>query len=167
MGRDAVGVFPWSQDGIGDAGTPMPVINRSALVPYSAAEMYALVDDIPAYPEFLPWCRSTQEWSREADEVKASIELNRGGIHKTFTTCNRLQKDKMIEMRLVEGPFNHLEGFWRFETLSPTASRVSLDLEYEFSSHLLRLAIGPVFSQIANTLVDAFCERAAELYGKR
>lgn len=145
----------------------MPVINRSALVPYSAAEMYALVDDIETYPRFLPWCRSAQEWSRGEDEVKASIELHRGGIHKTFTTLNRLQKDKMIEMRLVEGPFHHLEGFWRFEALSPAASRVSLDLEYEFSSHLLRLAIGPVFSQIANTLVDAFCERAAELYGKR
>ncbi|MBK8163011.1 MAG: type II toxin-antitoxin system RatA family toxin [Gammaproteobacteria bacterium] len=145
----------------------MPVINRSALVPYSAAEMYALVDDIETYPQFLPWCRSAREWTRGADEVKASIELHRGGIHKTFTTLNRLQKDKMIEMRLVEGPFHHLEGFWRFETLGAAASRVSLDLEYEFSSHLLRLAIGPVFSQIANTLVDAFCERAAELYGKR
>lgn len=145
----------------------MPVINRSALVPYSAAEMYALVDDIETYPQFLPWCRSAREWTRGADEVKASIELHRGGIHKTFTTLNRLQKDKMIEMRLVEGPFHHLEGFWRFETLGTAASRVSLDLEYEFSSHLLRLAIGPVFSQIANTLVDAFCERAAELYGKR
>lgn len=145
----------------------MPVINRNALVPYSAAEMYALVDDIRSYPLFLPWCRSAQEWSRSEDEVKASVELHRGGIHKTFTTCNRLQKDKMIEMRLVEGPFHHLEGFWRFESLNHGACRVSLDLEYEFSSHLLRLAIGPVFSQITNTLVDAFCERAAELYGKR
>lgn len=145
----------------------MPVISRNALVPYSAAEMYALVDDIETYPRFLPWCRSAKEWSRGEDEVKASIELQRGGVHKTFTTLNRLQKGKMIEMRLVEGPFHHLEGFWRFESLGPGASRVSLDLEYEFSSPLLRLAIGPVFSQIANTLVDAFCERATELYGKR
>jgi len=145
----------------------MPVINRNALVPYSAAEMYALVDDIKAYPQFLPWCRSATEWSRGEDEVKASIELHRGGVHKTFTTLNRLQRDKMIEVRLVEGPFHHLEGFWRFESLSPATSRVSLDLEYEFSSHLLRLAIGPVFSQIANTLMDAFCERAVGLYGKR
>lgn len=145
----------------------MAVINRSALVPYSAAEMYRLVDDIGSYPEFLPWCRSAREWERDEDEVKASIELQRGGIHKTFTTCNRLQKDKMIEMRLVEGPFQHLEGFWRFEPLQEGASRVSLDLEYEFSSRLLKMAIGPVFAQIANTLVDAFCERATELYGKR
>lgn len=145
----------------------MAAINRNALVPYSAAEMYRLVDDIESYPDFLPWCRSAREWQRNEDEVKASIELQRGGIHKTFTTCNRLQKDKMIEMRLVEGPFRHLEGFWRFDPLQPDACRVSLDLEYEFSSRLLKMAIGPVFAQITSTLVDAFCERATELYGKR
>lgn len=145
----------------------MAAINRNALVPYSAAEMYRLVDDIESYPDFLPWCRSAREWQRNEDEVKASIELQRGGIHKTFTTCNRLQKDKMIEMRLVEGPFRHLEGFWRFDPLRPDACRVSLDLEYEFSSRLLKMAIGPVFAQITSTLVDAFCERATELYGKR
>ncbi len=144
----------------------MPVVNRSALVPYSAAQMYALVDDIERYPEFLPWCRSAREWSRNEDEVKASLEMQRGPLHKTFTTQNRLQPGKMIEMRLVDGPFRHLEGFWRFSALDEHASRVALDLEYEFSSHLLQLAIGPVFSQIANTLVDAFCERARFLHGR-
>lgn len=145
----------------------MAAMSRSALVPYSAAEMYHLVDDIESYPDFLPWCRSAREWERDEDEVKASIELQRGGIHKTFTTCNRLQKDKMIEIRLVEGPFRHLEGFWRFEALEQGGCRVSLDMEYEFSSRLLKMAIGPVFAQITNNLVDAFCERATELYGKR
>ncbi len=145
----------------------MPTVNRNALVPYSAEQMYALVDDIEGYPAFLPWCRSAKEWSRNDDEVRASIELQRGPVHKTFTTLNRLQKNKMIEMRLIEGPFSHLEGFWRFTELEREATRVALDLEYEFSSTLLRLAIGPVFAQIANTLVDAFCQRAAELYGKR
>ncbi len=144
----------------------MPIVNRSALVPYSAEQMYALVDDIEGYPAFLPWCRSAKEWSRNEDEVRATIEMQRGPVHKTFTTHNRLQKDKMIEMRLVEGPFEHLEGFWRFTELDRGATRVALDLEYEFSSTLLKLAIGPVFAQIANSLVDAFCRRATELYGK-
>lgn len=145
----------------------MPTVNRTALVPHSAEQMYALVDDIEGYPAFLPWCRSAREWSRSEDEVRASIELQRGPVHRTFTTCNRLQKNKMIEMRLVEGPFHHLEGFWRFTELDEGATRVALDLEYEFSSTLLKLAVGPVFSQITNSLVDAFCERAAVLYGKR
>lgn len=142
-------------------------VSRNALVPYAAGEMYALVDDIEAYPRFLPWCKSTRILSRNEDEVRASIELARGGIQKSFTTCNRNQRNKMIEMRLVEGPFHHLEGFWRFDVLDEQACKVSLDMDFEFSSKLVGLAIGPVFSQIANSLVDAFCQRAVEVYGKR
>jgi len=145
----------------------MPVVSKSAIVPYTCAQMYELVDDIPAYQQFLPWCRSTRVWHRDEDEVKASIELARGGIQKTFTTLNRLQKDKMIEMRLVEGPFRRLEGFWRFDALNEDSCKVSLDMEYEFSSTLLKVSIGPVFNQITNTLLDAFIKRAVEIYGKR
>lgn len=145
----------------------MPIVSKSAIVPYTCAQMYDLVDDIPAYPRFLPWCKSTRVWHRDADEVKASIELARGGIQKTFTTRNRLQKDKMIEMRLVEGPFRRLEGFWRFDALNEDSCKVSLDMDYEFSSTLLKMSIGPVFNQITNTLLDAFTKRAVEIYGKR
>ncbi len=145
----------------------MTTISRSALVPYSAAEMYALVNDVESYPQFLPWCRSSRVLSRNEDEVRATIELARGAIQKSFTTCNRLQKDKMIEIRLVEGPFHHLEGFWRFDALDEKASRVSLDLDFDFSSRILSLALGPVFGQIANTLVDSFQKRAVQVYGKR
>ncbi len=144
----------------------MAIINRSALVRYSASQMFVLVDDIEAYPEFLPWCKSTAVLSRNEDEVRATLELARGGIHKTFSTCNRLQHGKMIEMRLIEGPFKHLEGFWRFEGLGDAACKVSLDLEFEFSSRILDVTLGPIFSQIANSLVDSFCERAAVNYGR-
>ncbi len=143
------------------------MVSRMALMPYSAGEMYDLVDNIEAYPEFLPWCKSATVLSRSDDEVRANLALSRGGINKSFTTCNRLQRNKIIEMRLVEGPFNHLEGFWRFDNLGEQACKVSLDLEFEFSSRLLGLTVGPVFNQIASTLVDSFCERAVEVYGKR
>jgi len=145
----------------------MPVINKSALVPYSAQEMYSLVDDIDAYPEFLPWCGSSEVLERNEDEVKASIELSRSGIKKSFTTLNRLQAGKMIEMRLLEGPFRHLEGFWRFESLNESACKVMFDIEFEFSNKILAMTVGPVFSQITNTIVDAFTKRAVEVYGKR
>ena len=145
----------------------MANVNKSALVLYSAAEMYELVNDIESYPRFLPWCRSTQVLSRDEDEVRARIEMHKGGVHKSFATCNRLQKDKMIEIRLLEGPFLRLEGFWRFQALRSDACKVSLDLEFEFSSQLIQVAIGPVFKQITNSLVDAFCKRAVELYGRR
>ncbi|MEI2781621.1 MAG: type II toxin-antitoxin system RatA family toxin [Candidatus Competibacter sp.] len=145
----------------------MATVKKSALVLYSAAEMYALVEDIEAYPRFLPWCRSTQVLSRNEDEVRATIEMVKGGVHKSFTTCNRMQNHKMIDIRLLEGPFKRLEGYWRFEPLRADASKVSLDMEFEFASPLLRVAVEPVFKQIANSLVDAFCKRAVELYGKR
>ena len=129
----------------------MTLISRNALVPYSVEEMYTLVENIEAYPEFLPWCRSTEVISRDGDEVHASIEIARGALNKSFTTFNRLQRNKMIEMRLVKGTFKHLQGFWRFDALKDASA----------------LAVGPVFNQIANSMVDAFCKRAVEVYGER
>ena len=146
----------------------MTLISRNALVPYSVEEMYALVDNIEAYAEFLPWCRSTEVYTRDENEVQASIEIARGALNKSFTTLNRLQKNKMIEMRLVKGPFKQLQGFWRFDALKDnSASKISLDLEFEFESKLIALAVGPVFNQIANSMVDAFSKRAVEVYGER
>ncbi|TCK18694.1 ribosome-associated toxin RatA of RatAB toxin-antitoxin module [Thiogranum longum] len=143
----------------------MTVINKSALVPYSPAQMFALVDDIEAYPEFLPWCKRARVLSRTEDEVRATIELSKGGVEKAFTTCNRIQKNKMIQMRLVEGPFKRLDGFWRFDPLGEEGCKVSLDLEFEFASRMLSMVVGPVFSQVANSLVDSFQQRAVDVYG--
>jgi len=143
------------------------LISRNALVPYSTEEMYRLVDDIESYPDFLPWCRSTKVISRDENEVKASIEIARGALNKSFTTLNRLQHNKIIEMRLVSGPFKHLQGFWRFDALGEQASKISFDLDFEFDSRLLALAVGPVFNQIVNSMVDAFSKRAVEVYGER
>ena len=145
----------------------MATVNKSALVLYSAAEMYGLVENIEAYPQFLPWCRSAHILSRGADEVRATIEMAKSGVHKSFTTCNRMQPNKMIDIRLLEGPFKRLQGYWRFESLRAGASKVSLDMEFEFANTLLRVAVEPVFKQIANSLVDAFCKRAVDLYGQR
>lgn len=106
------------------------------------------------------------EHARDADEVKASIEIAKGAVNKQFTTLNRLQKNKTIEMRLVDGPFRHLHGFWRFDELKADACKVSLDLDFEFSNKILSMVVGPVFNQVANTLVDSFVERARKVYGK-
>jgi ribosome-associated toxin RatA of RatAB toxin-antitoxin module len=141
-------------------------INKSALVTYSPAQMYALVNDIESYADFLPWCRSSSILSQDADEIRATIVIAHGSLNKAFTTCNRLQRDKMIEMRLEEGPFKRLEGFWRFDILGEQACKVSLDLEFEFKNRLVGMAMGPIFSQIANSLVDAFSKRAVEVYGR-
>ena len=143
----------------------MPQVSRSALVPYSAAQMYALVDGIKQYPEFLPWCRSAVEHSRDPAEVRASIEIAKGAVNKAFTTCNKMTPGAQIEMSLLDGPFKHLHGFWRFDALRENACKVSLELDFEFSNRLVSMAIGPVFNQVANTMVDCFVERARSVYG--
>ena len=143
----------------------MPVVDKSALVPYSAAQMYSLVNDIEAYPQFLPWCRSSRVLSRSEHQIKATIEMVKGPMHRSFTTCNHLQPQREIQMQLVNGPFRRLDGAWQFISLREDACKVVLRLEFEFANTLLRLSIGPIFNRIADTLVDSFCQRARQLYG--
>lgn len=145
----------------------MTIVNRQALVPFTPAQMYVLVDDIARYSEFLPWCASSQEISRTHEEVQASLTLQWKGLSKTFTTRNLLQPHKMMEIRLVNGPFKHLEGFWKFSPLGESGCKVELSLEFEFANHLISLAFGKVFEQISQQLVTAFCERAEQVYGKK
>lgn len=143
----------------------MTDIQKSALVPYSPQQMYKLVEDIESYPDFLPWCQQTQVLMRVADRVKASIGLSLKGIEKSFTTENTLRENEWIEMRLVDGPFKHLQGRWAFQALGQDGCKVSLNMEFEFSSRILQISLGPIFAHVMNSLVDAFIQRAGELYG--
>lgn len=143
----------------------MPTVDRSALVRYSANQMFDLVNDIESYPQFLPWCRSARVLSRQEDEIRATIEIARGRVRKSFTTRNCLNPPETIELQLVEGPFSHMHGLWHFQDLRDDACKVSLKLEFEFANALLRAAIGPVFNRIADSLVDSFCRRAEQVYG--
>ena len=143
----------------------MAQVNKSALVPYSAEQMYKLVDDVPSYKEFLPWCGDSNEVSRENGEVVASVTIAKGSINKTFTTKNTSSDHQKINMELVDGPFKELVGFWSFQELKENACKVTLELDYEFSNRLLGMAVGPVFNQIANAMVDSFVGRAKQVYG--
>lgn len=142
----------------------MTVIKRDTKVPYSTQQMFDLVNKVEDYPAFIPWCKSTHIISRDADEIRASLIFARGGVEKSFTTCNRLQANKLIEIRLLDGPFRQLEGFWTFEPI-PEGCLIGLSLEFEFSSKLIALMFSPVFHPMANRLVDVFSQRADEVYG--
>ena len=139
-------------------------VKRSALVPHAAEKMYKLVGDIAAYPSFLPWCKSTVIHEEFDNGVQASILMSKAGINKSFTTRNINEKSTSIEMQLVDGPFKHLRGLWRFDQLSDQACKVSLDIEFEFSNKILGATVGPVFNQICNSLVEAFVHRANQVY---
>ncbi len=145
----------------------METIKRSALLPYTPQEMFDIVSDIESYPDFLPWCREARILSREFDEVRARIGFSVSGLNRSFTTRNRHQVNKIIEMHLVDGPFRRLEGCWQFDRLGDAGCKISLFLEYDFESRMVGMVIGPVFNQIAGTLVDAFQNRAVEVYGER
>jgi len=142
----------------------LPVVKKSALVMHSAAAMFELVNDVEAYPAFLPWCRSTRLISRDEQQLCGELEVARAGISQTFSTCNRLYPVNRIEITLREGPFKRLQGSWNFTPLREDACKVELELDFEFSGRLINAAFGAVFSQIANTLVDAFCKRANEVF---
>ena len=141
-------------------------VQKSALVKFSAQQMFNLVDDIESYPQFLPWCSGSKVLRREGDIVEGRIDIAKAGFHKSFATRNRLDHGGKIYMSLLEGPFKSLEGVWSFMPLREDASKISLDLEFEIASAFASLAFGPVFNQICNTMVTSFTQRAKEVYAR-
>lgn len=142
----------------------MKRIARSAIVEHSAAQMYALVEGIEAYPDFLPWCSAAVVHERRPGATRATLTLRVGGLRHSFTTQNDNRPGEAIDMRLLEGPFRRFEGQWRFVSLSPHACRIEFSLQYEFSGRALGKLLAPLFDGIADSMVDAFVRRAAEVY---
>jgi ribosome-associated toxin RatA of RatAB toxin-antitoxin module len=145
----------------------MTQLHREAIVPYSSNEMFVLVSAVEDYKHFLPWCSDSRRVNQAPDEVHASVTISKGMLKKTFTTHNLLQQDKMIEMRLIEGPFKHLHGFWRFVSIGDSGCKISLDLEFHFENKLIEFAVGPVFTAVSSEMVRSFHRRAEQVYGRR
>jgi ribosome-associated toxin RatA of RatAB toxin-antitoxin module len=142
----------------------MVTIDRSALVNFSAQQMYALVGDIEQYPQFMQGCIAAEVLSRTETEVIGRLTLGKAGIKYSFTTCNRLLPNEAMQMSLVEGPFNNFGATWRFLALTPDACKVSLYMNFDWSGGLLGSAMEKLFQYSANTLVDELVNRAHELY---
>jgi ribosome-associated toxin RatA of RatAB toxin-antitoxin module len=135
---------------------------------YTPQEMYDLVNDIEAYPSFLPWCRDSEIISKTDEVICASLDLAKGGIHHVFSTRNKLNPNQSIDIELIDGPFRHLEGHWQFKMIGDNQGcRVQLDMDFEFSNRLIDMALNPIFTQISGSLVEAFCKRAYDIHGSR
>ncbi len=145
----------------------MPRIQRSALVPYTAEEMFHLVADVEKYGEFLPWCSGARVIHESGNTVTAQVDIAFKKVKQSFTTVNEIEEGRQIIMNLKDGPFSSLSGVWKFIELDEQASKILFDIEFHFSNRLTGAVIGPVFSMIANGMVDAFHQRAVEMYGKR
>ena len=143
----------------------MTVINRSALVMFSARQMYDLVNDVASYPQFLPGCVGSGIERQDENSMVASVVVSKGGISKSFTTCNELEPGRVIKMKLVDGPFRQLSGAWHFSPLDEQACKVELSLDFEFSSVMVELAFGRIFKELVSAMVSAFTRRAKEVYG--
>lgn len=145
----------------------MPQVTRSAVVPYSAEQMYQLVIDVLSYPAFLPGCVNSRVLERETDRMTASMEVRKAGISKTFTTRNTLISNRSILMQLADGPFRKLHGGWNFTPLNAQSCRIEFHLDFEFTSKLIEFAFGRIFKELTGNMVQAFILRAKEIYCNR
>ena len=143
----------------------MPLVERSALVTFTPAQMFALVNDVGRYPEFLPWCIAARAEQVTPAERLATVKVARGVLQAEFTTRNSLQPDTQIHMQLVHGPFRDLKGLWRFDALGVKGCKVQFRVEFEFKNRLTATAFNAIFETLCATIVDAFAQRAQKIYG--
>lgn len=142
----------------------MALVEKTVLIEFSAQQMFDLVDKVEDYPQFLPWCSHTELLFRNEARTTATLHISYASVKSHFSTENDKQAPTLMQIRLVDGPFRRLEGAWRFKPLGDAACKIEFTLAYDFSSKLFEKIIGPVFNQIANTFVDAFVRRAAQVY---
>ena len=143
----------------------MQVVERSVIVPFLPAQMFALVNDVPRYPEFLPWCVGAHSEAAADGAVLATVKVHKGLLRTHFTTRNTLDGGARILMQLVDGPFHELRGEWRFEAIADRGSCVNFRVEFEFKSRLAAATMGSVFETVCAAMVEAFAQRARDLYG--
>lgn len=143
----------------------MRSVYKSAIVPYSASQMFDLVNDINNYPNFLHWCSASNILEQNQNQITASIKINKIGLQQEFTTINTLIADEKIIMNLKDGAFKNLSGEWVFQALQEYACKVEFKLNFEFSSKIMDLTLAPAFETIANSQLDSFITRAKVIYG--
>lgn len=143
----------------------MPIVNQSSLVAYSAEQMYRLVNDYEKYPQFLSGCVGTKTISRSETELEAELHIQKLGISQTFSTHNTMRPNERIEMKLIKGPFRYLQGTWTFQPFDEQSCKINLQLEFEFSNSIVGVVFGKVFNEMTIKMVNAFKQRAKEVYG--
>jgi ribosome-associated toxin RatA of RatAB toxin-antitoxin module len=141
----------------------MREVKRSALVNRPPAVVFALINDIESYPQFLPWCTLARVLSRTPTEIVATIGVRQGALHGEFTTRNTLEPDRRIHLQLVSGPFRTLEGEWQLTPIEPEGCRVELTMRFAFANRLTGVLFEPKFAATIGSLVDAFVARARSL----
>lgn len=143
----------------------MPTVNQSSLVPYSAEQMYRLVNDYEKYPQFLSGCVGATTLSLGDNELNAELVIQKLGISQHFSTHNTMIPNEKITMELLNGPFKYLHGAWTFQSFDEQSCKISLNLEFEFSSPMIGIVFGKIFNELTLKMVNTFKQRAKEVYG--
>ncbi len=141
----------------------MKNIKKSQVVPFSAKQMFQLIDDIQQYHAFLPWCVKSEELERDDTSVTATLTISAQGMEKSFTTKNTLTPYSRIDLSLVDGPFSHLDGYWQFTDTSD-GCKIDFELTFDIANKILAMFIGPLFEKVASNMLDAFCEKAEQSF---
>lgn len=143
----------------------MTQINRTALLPFSARQLFDLVCDIESYPHFMDGCVGAHILHRAEDVLEARLDLAKGGIRQSFSTRNQLVPERAMTLELIDGPFEAFAGRWEFQALGDAGAKLSLNLEFRFNNAVLGAAASRLFDKVTNNLVDAVGERARQVYG--
>jgi ribosome-associated toxin RatA of RatAB toxin-antitoxin module len=140
----------------------MPQICKEALVAKPAQKIFDLVNHVRDYPHFLPWCINAEVHHQSETETDATLYVQKGFLRFSFRTLNTLKKPELIEMNLIEGPFKTLKGKWQFVALNREATKVMFCLSYEFSNRALAMTLSSTMEKLADTFLDAFCQKMPE-----
>ncbi len=138
----------------------MREVKRTALVSQPPSVLYALINDIEAYPGFVPWCTHARVLERTDTQILATIGVRQGALNGEFTTRNTLEPERAITMHLVKGPFSALEGRWLLSPIDTHGCRVDFTVNFAFRNRLTALLLEPLFAQTIGSLVEAFVQRA-------
>ncbi|EGY34752.1 lipid transport protein [Aggregatibacter actinomycetemcomitans serotype e str. SC1083] len=143
----------------------MAIVNQSTLVAYSVQQMYRLINDYERYPEFLPGCVDSHTLHKSAVQLTGESEISKAGIRQKFTTCNTMKENQSIRMQFVDGPFKFLQGEWKLTDPDEKSCQIQLYLAFEFSNPPVGFAFGQIFTHLTNKMIDAFKQRAKQIYG--
>ena len=142
----------------------------SKVLPYRPEQLFALVGDVGAYPEFVPWIASIRTWNHRplgegVDQVDAEVAVGFSFLRERFSTrVRRDVKARQIDVTLISGPFRKLENRWRFLD-DPGGTLVEFDIDFVFKSRLLDALLQANFAQSVAKLMSGFEARAKALYG--
>lgn len=143
----------------------MPRHNETRHLPYTPMQMFDLVADVAAYPQFLPWVSAIRVRSAGETEMVADMIVGFKGIKESFTSRVVKHRPDSVRVDYLDGPLKHLHNLWAFRDDGQGGVLVDFEVEFEFKNRLFEMLAGQMFDKALRKMIGAFEDRAAALYG--